>query len=248
MHREHLIDNLNLLVVDSYEKMSEYAAGFVLSEIKTNPNLLICTATGSTPTLTYDLVAKEYEKAPEIFSHIRIIKLDEWGGVSMDDPATCEVYLREHLIQPLHIDESRFISFKSNPDESKQEVERIQKELENKGPIDLCILGMGVNGHLGFNEPVEKLQAHAHVAQLADSTKDHTMAQKTKGNIVYGLTLGIEDILASKKILLLVNGEHKREPFDTFLSQEVTPEFPVSMLWKHSDVTVMCDEGAHSVR
>jgi len=185
---------------------------------------------------------KKYDDEPEVFSGVRFIKLDEWGGIPMDDPATCEVYLQEHLISPLQIEASRFVSWNSIPEDPNQEVKRISNMFADEGDIDLCILGMGVNGHLGFNEPAEFLRPSAHVAELTETTKKHTMAQKAEHGIQYGLTLGMNDIMRSKKILLLVNGSHKEKPFKEFLAGKITTKFPTTMLWMHPNVTVVCDK------
>ena len=101
---------------------------------------------------------------------------------------------------------------------------------------------MGVNGHLGFNEPAEHLSASPHIAKLTDTTKKHTMALEAEHEIKYGLTLGMNDIMRSKKILLVVNGSHKEEPFKKFLSRKISTQFPVTMLWMHPNITVVCDK------
>ncbi len=241
MPKEILIKNLCLVVADDFEQMSDYSANLIYDEIHHKKDLLICTATGSTLTKTYDLLSTKYNENSYTFENIRIIKLDEWGGIPMSDPATCEVYLQKHLLSPLNIDSSRFISFASNPDNPEQEIKRISEKFSKEGDIDLCILGMGVNGHLGFNEPAEHLSTNAHIAKLADTTKKHTMALEAEHEIKHGLTLGMNDIMRSKKILLVVNGSHKEEPFKKFLSGEITTKFPVTMLWMHPNVTVVCD-------
>ena len=208
------IGDLEIVVTDSLDQMSAFAAEFIFDGIRRKPDLLICAATGSTPTTTYRLLAKKFTERPQAFERIRVVKLDEWGGIPMDDPATCEVYLRQHLISPLNVDASRFISFHSNPEHPKQEAGRVAAQLEQEGPIYLCVLGMGLNGHVGFNEPARSLQSNAHVAMLAEETRQHRMAQAAKHEIQYGLTLGMDDIMRSRRILLLVSGPHKRLPFN----------------------------------
>jgi galactosamine-6-phosphate isomerase len=241
MLKEIIIRNLHLLVADDYVQMSDYSADLIYGEIKNKKDLLICAATGSTPIKTYEVLSKKYNEDHQAFQDIRIIKLDEWMGIPMDNPATCEAYLQKRLISPLDIDSSRFISFTSNPENPEQETKRISKILNDSGDIDLCILGMGINGHLGFNEPAEYLNTSAHIAKLADTTKKHSMVLESEQELKYGFTLGLNDIMRSKKILLVVNGSHKKEPFKKFLSTKITNNFPVSMLWMHPNVTIVCD-------
>ena len=238
------INGLEIIIADDYEQMSQFGADQIFNNLKNKEDLLICTATGSTPTRAYDLLAAKFDSNPEVFDKIRMIKLDEGGGIPGDDTATCETYLQKHLVAPLNIDSDRFISFESNPDNPEQEIKQVAKKLDQEGDIDLCILGMGVNGHLGFNEPASFLKPNAHVAELADTTKKHTMAQEAQHEIKYGLTLGMSDIMRSKKIILLVNGEHKQESFRQFLSGKITSQFPASMLCMHPNVTVFCDREA----
>lgn len=236
--------NLELIVVDDYEKMSQLASEQIFEEIKKKPDLLLSIATGSTPTRAYDILAEKSKIEPQAFNKIRIVKLDEWGGVPSDDPCTCEVYIQKHLIVPIKVSADRYISWESDPESPESEVERITEQVEKEGDIDVCVLGMGVNGHLGFNEPAIALKLKSHVAVLTDTTKKHAMAQEAEHEIKYGLTLGMGEIMRSKKIILLVNGSHKVEPFKQFLTEEITTNFPASMLWLHPNVTVICDKEA----
>ncbi|MEI7497857.1 MAG: 6-phosphogluconolactonase [Candidatus Falkowbacteria bacterium] len=236
--------SLELIVASDYEKMSQLATKKIFKEIKLNPKLLISLATGSTPTRAYDLLAEKSKKEPKIFNKVRMIGLDEWGGVPNNDPCTCLEYIMEHLTGPMNIPTKRFTSWDSDPQDPAKEVERVTKALEKEGDIDVCILGMGVNGHLGFNEPTDSLKLKPHIAELTDTTKKHTMAQEAEHEIKYGLTLGMGEIMRSKKVILLVNGAHKVEPFKIFLSQKISAQFPASILWLHPNVTVFCDEDA----
>jgi len=207
-------------IVNSTKELSQKARDIIIREINNNKKLLLCAATGSTPTGTYELISKEYEKQPGLFDQLRIIKLDEWGGIPMNNPATCESYLQTHLIQPLLISESRYISFNSNPANPIQECEKIQEKLEEAGTIDLCILGLGMNGHLALNEPTGYLQPHCHVAQLSAESLEHSMISEMQIKPKYGLTLGMADIMLSKMILILINGPQKRTIVSKFLSKK----------------------------
>lgn len=242
--RQINLSGLELMIANDYKQMSRYGAVLIYNEINKKPNLLISTASGATPTMTYDLLAQQYKRTPKAFAKIRIIKLDEWGGIPMDDPATCETYLQKHLVVPLKVSASRFLSFASNPRSPSHEIKQITKRINRLGAIDLCILGLGVNGHLAFNEPAPYLQAGAHITNLSKTTRKHPMTKLAKHKIKYGLTLGIDDIMHSKKIILLVNGAHKKPIFKKFLSSKITTQLPVTMLWLHPNVTIICDQAA----
>lgn len=226
---------------ESYESLSQNAAKFIADEIRSQPGLLLCAAAGLTLTRTYDLLAERRLTEPHLCDDLRVVKLDEWGGVEMGHAATCETFLQKHLIRPLDIPAERYIAFQSNPENPVAECERLCALLARHIPIDLCILGLGVNGHLGLNEPAESLRPFIHVADLAETSLKHPMLRPANGQVSYGLTLGIADILRSKRILLLVSGSHKREQLKRLLTPEISPRFPASFLWLHPDVTLLYD-------
>jgi galactosamine-6-phosphate isomerase len=222
---------------DSETALAEAASQIIIQAIQRKPNLLLCAATGNTPTSTYQHLVAKRTLFPS--NQLRIFKLDEWGGVPIDHPGTCETYLQEHLIQPLNIPVDRYFSFQSNPADPQQECTRIQKLLQKEGPIDLCVLGLGMNGHLAFNEPGAHLQPHCHIAQLTQDSLGHSMAKDMQGVKLFGLTLGMSDILAAKEIVLLISGPSKVEITQRFLEAKISTQLPASFLWLHSKVQVL---------
>jgi len=182
---------------------------------------------------------------------MRIIKLDEWCGLRADDPASCEEYLQQHLVQPLNISADRYIAFKSDPKDPQAECERIASALAHNGPIDLAILGIGINGHIGFNEPHAVFASHAHVSELALESRQHAMlSRSTVDNpqeiVRYGLTLGMSDLLQARQVILLVSGSSKRKPLQRMLDTSSTePASPASFLWQHhANAICICDQVA----
>jgi galactosamine-6-phosphate isomerase len=235
---------MKIETANSYDELSLKAKNLVIGEIEKNKRLLLCTATGSSPTGMYRQLCTEFQANPGLFDQLRIIKLDEWGGVAMDQPGTCEMYLRQNLLQPLQIPESRYTGFNSNPKNPVLECQRIQDRLNAEGPIDLCILGIGLNGHLAFNEPASYLQPFCHVAELSEMTLQHAMASKMNFKPGYGFTLGMADILHSKMILILITGKEKREIVQKFLSKKVSSSVPASFLWIHPNVHCLVTKDA----
>lgn len=221
---------------DSYDAMSSASAEIVMQALKRKPDLMLCAATGNSPTGLYRELANNYQSNPSSFDQLRIFKLDEWGDMEATVPASCEYYLQEHVIKPLQISSDRYMAFANNPPSPKEECARVQKILNRQGPIDICVLGLGANGHMGLNEPNEQLQPHCHVAQLAELTLSHGMIAEVKPKPSYGMTIGIEDILASKHILMLVVGSAKKKATEMLLSGEVTNQFPATHLQRHSNV------------
>jgi galactosamine-6-phosphate isomerase len=235
---------LTQLMERDYDAMSRRAAELIVAAVRARPDLLLCTATGSSPTRAYELLAERHRREPALFSRLRLMKLDEWGGLPPDDPGTCESYLRGHLVDPLNIPVDRYYTFRGDAPDAGAECRNIERALSRLGPIHLCVLGLGVNGHLGFNEPADTLHPGPHGAPLTEESLAHPMVRHARGHVRYGLTLGMGDILRSEKILLLVSGCHKREPLRRLLIPKVSTRFPASFLWLHRDVTVLCDAEA----
>jgi galactosamine-6-phosphate isomerase len=236
---------LHPTVLTDHESASQYAADWLCDVLRKRPNTLLCLASGNTPTRTYELLSQRASADPGLLAQSRIVKLDEWGGLPPGDVATCEYHLRTLLIGALQMG-SRYVGFASNPDDPVAECARIAGWLRHHGPIDACVLGLGVNGHLGFNEPAEFLQPHAHVAELSAASLRHSMLSDTASRPTYGLTLGMADVLQSRRILVLATGAAKREPLAQMLNGRITPWSPASMLQLHPDVTLVCDDAAVS--
>ena len=162
----------------------------------------------------------------------------------MDDPGSCETYIQDNILQTLNIGKERYISFDSNPESPEKECDRIRKELEQQGPIDICLLGLGQNGHIGLNEPAASLIPHCHVASLSEASLHHQMTGMMSSKPGYGLTLGMTDILLSKKIMLLITGAGKKDVIAQLMSKKISTWLPASLLWEHADVECFVDLSA----
>lgn len=226
----------------SLEEMNNDVAERIIAELQQKENALLCAATGNSPKGAY---AKLVEKKDKLqVENLTVLKLDEWYGLPMDHSGTCEVFLQERLLQPLGIKPDQFVGFTSDTLDAEAECERIQNYLADRGPIDLCILGIGKNGHIAFNEPAAGLSAGVHLSKLSPQSLSHSMVDGIDIKLEYGLTLGMADILQSKKIFLLVNGEHKRDILNKMLSGNITTQLPASFLWLHPEVYCFwCQEG-----
>jgi len=224
-----------------YNAMSQLSCDSIVSDLRKQPRQLICMSTGNSPTGTYKKLIDVYNDHPKLFNKLIITKLDEWGGIDSKEPSSCESYIQEKILQPLAIPPNRYISFQSNPVSPKKECDRIQAEIHEKGPINICILGLGQNGHIGFNEPANSLTPHCHVAELTADSLNHQMINALDKKPGYGLTLGMADILQSKKIILLLTGSNKKEVIKKLLSRQLTTKLPASFLWLHNQVECYID-------
>jgi len=224
--------------------MSREAALRVTAAATTKGDSLLCAPAGNSPAGLYQELIREAARKPDLFRRLRVVKLDEWLGVPASDAATCEHFLRSRLLDPLEIEGKRYISFNSEAVDPLRECATVQEELERQGPIDLCILGLGKNGHVGLNEPGPFVQPHCHVAKLSEETLRHAMMSSRETKPAYGLTLGIGDILQARKIVLLITGAGKERVIARFLDGTVTTDLPASFLWLHRDLEVLVDDSS----
>jgi putative deaminase/isomerase len=235
---------LNIVYCETYEALSAQAGALVIDEIGKQKDLLLCAATGNSPIGLYDALASKSATDSGLFAKLRIIKLDEWSGIPEQDPGSCEHYLRTRLLDPLGIAPERYIAFAATPADPAAECHRVRTELERRGPIDLCILGLGINGHLGFNEPGPFLIPHCHVAHLSEESRRHAMVRTMDDAPRLGMTLGMQEILAARKIVLLVAGSGKQQAIAGLLTGKVSTTLPASCLWLHGNVDCLIDQMA----
>ena len=243
--RDATLGGFRVRIFDDSSKLATAARDLIVGEVRRKPDLILVTATGGSPTETYAELAAHHQKDHKLFERLRIHKLDEWGGLDADDPGSCESYLRKHLLGPLQIPSERYFGFRPNPGDPHGECRRVSRWLQEKGPIDICVLGLGLNGHLALNEPADFLTPFSHVAELSAESKSHPMLSIARKHPTYGMGLGIGEILQSRHILLLVNGAAKAQQLRKLLHERrIHPRHPASFLWLHPNVTCLCDAAA----
>jgi galactosamine-6-phosphate isomerase len=225
---------MNITRCNSVAELNDLASNLLVREISENPQSLISAATGNSPTGIYKKLVEK--QGSVVVENLTFIKLDEWYGLGADDAGSCEYYLHKHLLQPLKVSSDKYIAFDGKVADPGKECLRISKYLDQRGPIDICILGLGQNGHVAFNEPADTLQPRAHLATLSETSLQHSMITATGAVIKYGFTLGVADILQSKKIILPVFGKNKETIMQRLLECKVSTQLPASFLWLHPDV------------
>lgn len=217
------------------------AAAIMLAEFAAKPDLLLCAATGRSPGGAYQTFVEANRADPASCARLRIVTLDEWGGMSGAAPGSSAHYLRARLVDPLGISPDRFLTLDGAAADPAAECARMRRALDREGPVDLCILGLGINGHVGFNEPGPFLVPHCHVAELSPASRGHTMVRSMDRVPTVGLTLGMRDILAARRIVLLVTGDGKRDVTVKLRTAVVTPALPASFLWLHGNADCLID-------
>jgi galactosamine-6-phosphate isomerase len=235
---------MNFHYLSDFDSMSRSGFNIVKAEIDRKPDLLFCVASGGSPSGLYAEMVKYQTKNPDFCSTLRVVKLDEWGGLEPGSTFTSEHDVQTKFIQPLGIEPNRYLTIDPFTADPEGDCERMKDSLQLSGPIDICILGIGVNGHIALNEPGEVLRPGFHVCRLAESTLNNGMIKSLKQPPTFGMTMGVGEILKSRKILLFIAGSGKKEAFAQLLNEEVSTQFPASLLWLHPNVDVLVDERA----
>ena len=235
---------MKITYFDSYADLSLHAAQVIADEVANKPDLLFCAATGGSPTGMYAEMKKAETGHPGLYGHMRVMKMDEWGIIPLSHPDSCESYLTQHLLGPVAITPDRYIGFETSPDLQSQECDRMESYIHEQGPFDICILGLGKNGHIAFNEPADSLVAEFHKATLAPTTIQHDPALSQGPEPAYGLCVGMQGIMQTKKIIFLVTGKGKQEAIRRILAGGITTQLPASFLWMHPNVECLIDRNS----
>lgn len=225
----------DVVLKENYEQMSREAAGVIRRVVEKNPKAVIVAATGHSPLGAYRMFVEDVKRDGVDISGVTFVKLDEWLGLRAEDEATCEYFIRKEIVEPLGVKEERYLHFSSEAEDVEAECARMEKAYRELPKVDLVILGIGMNGHLGLNEPDDILQAGVHEVVLDAKTKGHEMLSHTKHPVSRGITLGMENLFRGEKILLLADGKEKEKGLSGYLSDEITTQVPVSFLKLHPD-------------
>lgn len=240
---------MEVILVKNYSEMSEHAARLIEEQINKNNHSILGLATGSTPLGLYRNLIEGHKKRGVSYKHIQSFNLDEYLGLDQDHPGSYYTFMYENLFKHIDISMEYIQIPHSQPRSVEEECERYDQVIESIGPIDLQILGIGSNGHIGFNEPGSDLNSTTHVVELADSTRNDNahFFESLEEVPTHAITMGLQTILKSKRILLLASGERKAEAVKRLLSANVSSLFPASHLWNHDDVTLIVDQDAYKL-
>jgi glucosamine-6-phosphate isomerase len=236
---------MTLSVFPDNETLSQEAAGYILAAVKANPKAVLCLAAGDTPTRAYALLAEKARPAKVDFSQCFFIGLDEWVGIPPDNEGSCHHYLRRNLFNPLNIEGKQMHLFNSMARDLQGECANMDRIIRDHGGIDLMLVGVGMNGHIGFNEPGVSMDAYAHVVDLDGTTQSvgqKYFRQSTK--LHQGITLGLKHFLESRRGILMAGGIRKAEVIRKALKGPVTDRVPASCIQKHPNGIAMLDPEA----
>lgn len=227
---------MNWETVDSAEALSARAAELMFGAIVANPRVVLGLPTGRTPIGMYDRVVQECAREYRCFRDVVTFNLDEYCGVPQDHPGSYFTYMKQHLFAHVDLDpRNTHIPNGLNPDP-----EGYEAEIRRAGGLDVTFLGLGRNGHIGFNEPGTPFDSRTRVVELTQSTRHANADLFPDGHVpTHAITMGIGTILESRAIVLLAAGAGKEEAIARLRSGEITEAFPASALHTHPNTTVL---------
>ncbi len=235
---------MNIQVEATPQKAGAAIGAEICRLVVQKPDAVLCLAAGHTSLETFDYLVQQKDEGRCDFSRVRIVELDEWTGMGKEQPESCTGFLERHLFSRLKLDPRQIFLFDAKGD-LKEECLRMERLVEELGGIDYLLLGIGINGHLGLNEPGCDFEQGPHTTALSETTK--TVGQKyfsSHADLQGGITLGIRDIMDSRRVVLAATGSHKREIVRRLLSEEIGPHLPATVLRRHGNATLCLDAAA----
>lgn len=239
---------MKIYKVKDYEEMSRKAAAVIASQIISKPDSVLGLATGSTPIGTYKHLVAAYKAGDLDFSQIKSANLDEYRGLTKDNNQSYYYFMNNHLFQHVNIDPANTNIPDGTNNDPDAECARYEEVIKSLGGVDLQLLGLGHDGHMGFNEPCDHFDKITHCVDLTEMTIEANKRFFASADDVprQAYTMGCGTIMRAKKILILVSGADKADILYQVVNGPVTPQVPASLLQFHPDVILIADEAAMS--
>ncbi|MGL5152609.1 MAG: glucosamine-6-phosphate deaminase [Clostridium sp.] len=239
---------MKVQVEKNYEEMSRASANHIINYVNRNKNALLCLAGGDTPLKTFEYLIEAEKENKVDFKECSFVSLDEWGGLGPETKGSCVETLYNHLYNKLNIDVKSQVCFFNGKEENlEEECKRVDEFILSRGGIDISLLGIGMNGHIGFNEPGAREEDNCIVVPLDPITK--TVGAKyfeEELDLKVGITIGLKHLLASKNVILIANHKKKADIVKATVEGDITNEVPSSLVRKSDNSFIYLDEEAAS--
>ena len=239
---------MKVIVTENYEEMSKVAADILIDVVKKNPCAVLGLATGSSPIGAYQNMAKDHKENGTSYKQVRTVNLDEYVGLTADHDQSYAYFMRTNLFNNIDIDLANTNLPSGSAPDAQAECDRYNALLATMQQ-DVQLLGLGSNGHIGFNEPDTPFGSVTHLVDLTENTiKDNSRLFNSIDEVPrQALSMGIKNIMQAKSVLMVVSGKNKAEAVKGMVQGEVTPALPASVLQLHPFVTIVCDKDAASL-
>ncbi len=238
---------MKLFVSETYEAMSKQAAETVIQLMQSGRRPVICAASGHSPEGLYREIIDRVRKKQLNVDNWHFLGLDEWVGMNAVDEGSCRHHLDLELLGPLQVPDERICFFDGRAEDLEAECERIEKFISDNGGVDVAVLGLGMNGHIGMNEPGVSVDMRSHVIDLHPITR--TVGQKyfkEEKELAKGITLGMATLLEADNLIVVVSGTHKAEITHEMIEGKVSENIPATLLRNHPALKVFLDSDAAS--
>ena len=235
---------MRIINVKNYQQLSRKAANIISAQVILKPDCVLGLATGSSPVGTYKQLIEWYNKGDIDFSEVTTVNLDEYVGLCESDEQSYRRFMQENLFDHVNIKRENTFVPDGLADDLAEECAAYDARIRRLGGIDLQLLGIGFDGHIGFNEPSDVFDKATHVVDLHESTiKANSRFFASEVDVPrQAISMGMVSIMQARKILLIANGQGKKEILGKALYGPVTPQLPASLLQLHNDVTVIFSE------
>ncbi len=240
--------SINVIKVADYSELSRLSADMIATEINKKPSIVLGLPTGSTPIGVYGELVKLYKGGKVSFKSVSAVNLDEYVGLSPDHPMSYRYFMNDNLYNHIDIEKKNTFVPIGNTDDHQAQCKQYSDIIAKLGGIDLLVLGIGTNGHIAFNEPSDCFSRGTYVVELSENTLKANSVHFKEGEYMpeQALTIGIGDIMAARKILLVASGKSKADIIHETMNGKVRPEVPSTILQFHPNVTIVADNEAAS--
>ena len=238
---------MKVVIRKSYEDMSAAVADIVLDQLARKPESLFCFPSGDSPTGMLTILVTKIKEGKADFTKSKFVGLDEWVGMDRNDVGGCKHYMYEKFFDPAGIRKDQITFFDAKANDLDAECKKVDNTILQNGGIDLIVVGIGMNGHLGLNEPGSSFTKYCHVVELEDSTKKVAQKYFSDSTVLkQGITLGLKHISEAKTTIVIAGGEKKSQIIQKVVEGPVTEQVPGSIMQTLEHGLVIVDEGAGS--
>ncbi|MCY7420236.1 MAG: glucosamine-6-phosphate deaminase [Chitinophagaceae bacterium] len=239
---------MKIIIEENYDELCRHALDDLLAIMEPVSHPLVCVASGDSPKGLYQQLTDRVHQKQVDVSAWNFVGLDEWVGMNGNDEGSCKFHLDNQLFKPLKIEKERQCFFDGRAEDVEAECQRIENFIAQHNGIEAAIVGLGLNGHVGMNEPGSSAKLHAHISEIDPHTQ--AVGQKyftSPQSLTHGLTMGIGNLLEAKNVFIIVSGKHKAAIVNRILNEVISETVPATLLRNHTGLVLYVDKDAASL-
>lgn len=240
---------MDIKIFNNTEEIAAAASEIIINKVKTNPKAILGLATGASPVATYKKLIAAYNAGEVSFKDVKTFNLDEYCSIPASDKNSYYTFMHENLFNRIDIEEANINVPDGNPENAEEYCAAYDESIKNAGGIDIQVLGIGRNGHIGFNEPSDAFTEGTYKVKLTESTIEANKIYFESESDVprEAITMGVQSIINAKEIILIAEGTAKAQAVHDMIKGDISPSCPASILQKHENVHIFIDKNAASL-